>query len=215
VVPGVAALQIYQAVAFGSPILPSQHYMAPTSPTSHGYRGFDWPSVALIWANFFDPRFGLFAFCPALILAFAAPFVKRVRYRVPARETWIILIYFGLFVLFCAANQYSWLQPLTGFRYLVPVVPGLAVLAIQTAQALPVQLRWLIAIASCVQSVCLAGAHANNVTEAAGIFWHRRFELFWMVRLGDTGLPVTWVWTLAVFSSLILLLALIWHRARA
>jgi hypothetical protein len=214
VIPGIAALQIYQAVAFGSFILPSQHYMAPTSPTSHGYRGFDWPSPALIWANFFDPRFGLFAFCPALILAFAAPFVKRVRYRVPPRETWIILVYFALFVLFCAANQYSWLQPLTGFRYLVPVVPGLALLAIQTAQALPAVLRWLIAIASCLQSVFLAGARANNVTEAAGTWWRGRFGLFWLVRLGNAGLPVTWVWTLAVFSSLFLLLVLIWRRAK-
>src|SRR5205807_2071213 len=68
-VPGIAALVIYQAWAFGSFYHPSQHYMIPTAPTSQGYRGFSWPSPELMWANFFDPRFGLFAYCPALLLA--------------------------------------------------------------------------------------------------------------------------------------------------
>src|SRR5204863_185275 len=55
--PFAVALLIYQAIAFGNFLLPSQHYMTPTTPTSHGYRGIDWPSAALFWANFFDPRF--------------------------------------------------------------------------------------------------------------------------------------------------------------
>ena len=110
VAPGVAILLAYQAWAFGSFLHPSQHYMTPTAPTALGYRGFDWPSLSLMGANFFDPRFGLFAYCPALLLAFAAPFLPRVRYRLPKRETAILLVYFGLFVLFCACNRYSWLS---------------------------------------------------------------------------------------------------------
>src|SRR5207247_512873 len=105
VAPSVLVLFAYQAWAFGSFYRPSQHYMTPTAPTSHGYRGFDWPSLSLMWANFFDPRFGLFAYCPALLFAFAAPFLTRVRYRIPKRETWLLLTYFALLVLFSAANQ--------------------------------------------------------------------------------------------------------------
>ncbi len=210
IVPAVAALAVYQAWAFGSFYRPSQHFMPPTAPTSQGYRGFDWPSPALMWANFFDPRFGLFAYCPALILAFAAPFITRVQYRVPARETRILFTYFALFVLFCAANQYSWLQPSTGFRYLVPIVPALALLALQAAQALPRIVQWMMATLSCVQSLIIAAAHRNDVRLALSTLWRRKFRLPWMIRLGDAGVPVNWEWPLVTFVLLALALAIIW-----
>jgi hypothetical protein len=201
VLPGIAGLAIYLAWAFGAP-LPSQHYMPATAPTSKGYRGIDWPSPALVWANFFDPRFGLFAYCPALLLAFTAPFVRRVRHRVPRRETLVIFGYFLLFVTFCAANQYSWLQPLTGFRYLVPVVPGLAVLSIQAAQALPRPARWAVAAASCGQTFLMAASYQNNLPQAVRVLWRRGFELPWMIRLGQAGVGISWVWPLMVFLLL-------------
>ena len=221
IVPAVAALAVYQAWAFGSFYRPSQHYMPPTAPTSLGYRGFDWPSPALMWANFFDPRFGLFAYCPALVLAFAAPFITRVKYRVPARETRILFTYFALFVLFCAANQYSWLQPRTGFRYLVPVVPALALLAVQTAQVLPQLVRWVIAALTCLQSVIIAAAHRNDVRLAVSTIWRRKFQLPWMIRLGDAGVPVNWAWPLVTYVLLALVVTAIWiapalsHRGSA
>jgi hypothetical protein len=210
IVPAVAALAVYQAWAFGSFYRPSQQYMPPTAPTSHGYRGFDWPSPALMWANFFDPRFGLFAYCPALILAFAAPFLTRVKCRVPARETKILFSYFALFALFCAANQYSWLQPRTGFRYLVPVVPALALLAMQTAQDLPRIVRWVIAALTCLQSVIIAAAHRNDVRLAVSTIWRRKFQLPWMIRLGDAGVPVNWSWPLVTYVLLALAVTAIW-----
>jgi hypothetical protein len=210
VLPGVAALAIYQAWAFGSLYLPSQQFMPATAPTSRGYRGLDWPSPRLMWANFFDAHFGLFAYCPALILAFAAPFATRVRYRVPAREMRILLTYFVLFVLFCAANQYSWLQPKTGFRYLVPVVPALAVLAMQAAQALPRVVRWVVASATCAQSLIMAVGHQNTFMLSLSSLWQRRLALPWMMRLGDAGVPVTWVWTLVTYVLLALAVRLIW-----
>lgn len=210
ILPAVAGLAIYQSWAFGSLYRPSQYYMQPIALTSRGYRGFDWPSPALLWANFVDPRFGLFAYCPALILAFAAPFTTHVRYRVPQRETWILLAYFAMFVLFCAANQYSALQPLTGFRYLVPVVPALALLAMQTAEALPVVVRRTIAILSCAQSFVIAAAHENDIRLAIGTLWERRFAFVWMIRLGYTGVSVSWVWTLLTYIALFLALGLIW-----
>jgi hypothetical protein len=212
ILPFVLALAIYQAWAFGSLYRPSQHFMTPTSPTSRGYRGFDWPSVSLLWANFFDPRFGLFAYCPALILALAAPFVKRVRYRLPKRETWILLLYFWLFVLFCAANQYSWLQPLTGFRYLTPVIPGLALLAMQVAQALPRTVQWLLAGTALTQSLIMAGAHENNLRLSVTTLFNRHFQLPWMIRFGHVGLPLTGTLPAVTFLLLVLVLGLIWLK---
>jgi len=203
VLPAVAALAIYQAWAFGSFFRPSQHYMTPTAPTALGYRGFDWPSPALLWANFFDPRFGLFAYCPALLLGLAAPFVTRVTYRIPRRETWILLLYFGLFVLFCAANQYSWLQPLTGLRYLVPVVPGLALLAMQVAQSFPRMVGSAIALASLGQSLLMAAVHENSLRASVDALLTRRLVFAWMTRLSDAGVQigraVPWV-TLAMLG---------------
>ena len=214
VLPGIAALVVYQAWAFGSFFRPSQHYMQPTAPTSRGYRGFDWPSLSLMWANFFDPRFGLFAYCPALLLAFAAPVLKRVRYRIPSREMWILLAYFTLFVLFCAANQYSWLQPLTGFRYLVPVVPALALLAMQSAQALPRTIRWLIAAGACAQSLLMAAAHENNLRSTLATLWNRRGYLLWMTHLSDAGVHVVnWMVPLLTWTAVAIVLAWTWLPA--
>jgi hypothetical protein len=208
--PGIAALLVYQQWAFGSFYLPSQHYMTPTAPTALGYRGFGWPSPALVWANFFDPRFGLFPYCPALLLAFMAPLAARARRRLPDREMRLILVYCLLFVVFCAANQYSWLQPSTGFRYLVPVVPLLALMAIQGAQLLPLIVQWGIAIASLMWSLIVAGAHQNDVRLAAATFWNRRFALPWMIRFREVGKPVTWVWVLLTYLFTVLAIAWIW-----
>jgi hypothetical protein len=210
VFPAVAALGIYQAWAFGSLFRPSQHYMTPTAPTSLGYRGFSWPSPALLWANFFDPRFGLFAYCPALMLGLAAPFVTSVAHRIPRRETWILLLYFGLFVLFCAANQYSWLQPLTGFRYLVPVVPCLALLAMQVAQSFPRLVASAIAAASLVQSFLMAAAHENSLRASVDALLTKRLVLPWMTRLSDAGVQIGRAVPWMTFGLLGLALALIW-----
>jgi hypothetical protein len=163
-----------------------------------------------MWANFFDPRFGIFAYCPALMLAFAAPFTKRVRHPMRRREMGLLWAYFGLFVLFCAANQYSWLQPSTGFRYLVPIVPALTLLAMHASQSLPGPVRWGVAGLSCVQSLVVAAAHRNDVRDALSTIWQRHGELLWMIRLRDAGAPIGPMFALATFSLLILACASIW-----
>jgi hypothetical protein len=203
-------LFLYQQWAFGSFYHPSQQYMTPTTPTAHGYRGFTWPSPALLWANFFDPRFGLFPYCPALLLAFLAPFAKSAKRHLPSREMRLISLYCVLFVLFCAANRYSWLQPSTGFRYLVPIVPVLALLAIQGAQLLPRILQWGIAIASLTWSLILAASHENDVRLAAQSLWNRHFALQWMIRLRAAGVAVTWQWVLATYLFATLSVVAIW-----
>jgi hypothetical protein len=206
----IVLLALYQRWAFGSPVLPSQHYMPATAPTTHGYRGFDWPSPALAWANFFDPRFGLFAYCPVLMLGLVAPFIPRKRRLIPTRELWILILYFVLFVLFCAANQYSWLQPLTGFRYLVPVVPPLAILSIEVARHLPRPVQWFLAVCACAQSLVLAAAHENDIRLALSTLVERRGQFFWLIRLRDAGLPVHWWYTLAAWMIPIVAAVYIW-----
>ncbi|MGD0629630.1 MAG: hypothetical protein ABR987_09765 [Terracidiphilus sp.] len=209
-VPGIAGLFLYQQWAFGSFYHPSQQYMTPTAPTAHGYRGFTWPSPALLWVNFFDPRFGLFPYCPALLLAVLAPFAKQAGQRMPSREMRLIAVYCSLFIVFCAANQYSWLQPSTGFRYLVPIVPVLALAAIQGTQLLPRILQWGIAIASLAWSLVLAAAHENDVRLAVQTLWSRRFALPWMIRLRAAGVPVSWEWVLATYLITALAIVTIW-----
>jgi hypothetical protein len=208
--PGIAGLLIYQQLAFGSLYHPAQQYMKATAPTSLGYRGFSWPSPALFWANLFDLRFGLFPYCPALLLAFLAPFAARGRCRLPPREMRLILVYCFLFFLFCAANRYSWLQPSTGFRYLVPIVPVLALVAIQGAQLLPRIVQWGIAIASLIWSLVLAGAHENDIRLEALTVWNRRCALPWMIRLREAGVPFTWQWVLATYLISGLVIICIW-----
>lgn len=207
-IPGIAILVIYQAWAFGSFYHPSQQFMPPIAPTAHGYRGFDWPSPALAWALMTDPRFGLFAYSPALLLAFAAPFTARIGYRLPRREMWLMLAYFALFLLFCSANQYSWLQPLTGFRYLVPVIPGLALLAVQAAQALPRLVRRLLACLACLQMLLLSATHENDVRQILSALRESRFEPLWLTRLGQSGTPTAWIHAAELLASMALLMAM-------
>jgi hypothetical protein len=124
-------------MAFGAAALPAQHFMKPIEQTAQGYRGIDWPSPAIAWSNFFDARYGLFIYCPLLVLGCFAPFVRNVPYRVPVREQWFFLAFTAVFVVFCAANRYSLLQWTTNVRYLVPTIPALLLLSLQVAQALP------------------------------------------------------------------------------
>ncbi|HWF11881.1 MAG TPA: hypothetical protein VG297_25610 [Bryobacteraceae bacterium] len=193
VVPGIAILFACQAWAFGSFYHPAQYYMTPTAPTAHGYRGFDWPSPALAWALLADPRFGIFAYAPGLILAFAAPFVKRARPRIPRRESRLVLTYFATFLLFCSANRYAWLQPLTGFRYLVPVVPGMALLAMETAAALPALVRWSLAGLSAIQMALMTWPHENDVRRTLDVLFARRFAPAWLTWMREAGAPLPWI----------------------
>lgn len=210
--PGIAALALYQARSFGNPILPSQAYMPPTAPTSQGYRGFSWPSPDLAWANFFHPAFGLFAYCPLLLLAFAAPFVKSTPYRLSPSLTRWIYVYFAAFVLFCAANQYSWLQWTTGMRYLVPVVPGLLLLALQVLQTWP---RWLAAsvlLFSAFHAWSIAASYQLHAIQAPLTLLRHGPSLAWLDRLNRLGwLPTSSLLPFLCLLAVSLLLILIWR----
>jgi hypothetical protein len=208
--PPLLGLIAYQLWAFGHSALPSQHFMPGIEPTTYGYRGFSWPSLEIAWMNFFDRRFGLFVACPLLTLGLLAPFVKAGRFRLPARETRLILTFFGAFVLFCAANQYARLQYTTGVRYLVPVIPGLTLLSLQVLQALPAVTRCMILLPNFAIAWPMAFRQQGSILQIAREFtpqfsWTER-----MSEYGGTDHPV------AVSAAVLLLagvlVALIWRK---
>lgn len=67
----------YQWVAFGHPLFPAQRYMPAVQFSDRGWNGFSAPSAELLWRNLFDARYGLFVFCPMLVAALVAPFLRR------------------------------------------------------------------------------------------------------------------------------------------
>jgi hypothetical protein len=125
-VPPVLALLIYQAWAFGHPLYPAQRYMPETQWSGQGWRGMSLPAPDLLLQNLVDPSFGLFAFGPILLLAFAAPLLGRARPRLAHGP--LLALCYGFFVAllaFSSANQYARMQFNTGVRYLVPAIPFL------------------------------------------------------------------------------------------
>ena len=122
----VLLLWFYQWRAFGNPLLPGQHWMPPVEWIELGYQGYGSPQPELLWALAFDHRFGLFAFCPLLLLAFAAPWVERGPGRwLPRRELWSCLAIFAAVWVFFSGSNYTRLQYNTGMRYMAPIVPFL------------------------------------------------------------------------------------------
>ena len=140
----VSLLFAYQWIAFGHPVWPAQRYMPPTVYSVRGWLGFTAPTGELLWGNLFDLRYGLFAFSPLLLAAFAAP-VVRSRWRgwspSMAELGWIAAAFAGL-LLFSSANQFANLQWNTGVRYMVPLVPLLFLAAVPVLAILPRGARW-------------------------------------------------------------------------
>ncbi len=163
----IALLLGYQWLAFGVPWFPAQRYMPATDLSVHGWNGVTLPSVDLLWRNLADPRYGLFAFCPLLLLAVAAYWTWR-RERDGARSSLVVTVVasLGLWV-FSSANQFAALQWNTGVRYLVPLVPLLFLAAIPGWLAAPRWLRWTFAIPTLVVSFAVAMMREDVPTSLA------------------------------------------------
>ena len=141
----LSILLAYQWVAFGHPIWPAQRYMPPTEYSVRGWFGFTAPTAELLWGNLFDLRYGLFAFCPLLLSALVAPFVRKTGDWTLSRGelAWIGVGLAGLLV-FSSANQFGNLQWNTGVRYMVPAVPLLFLASVPVLLALPRAARWVL-----------------------------------------------------------------------
>ena len=151
----ISILFVYQWAAFGHPLWPAQRYMPATEFSVKGWLGFTVPTPELLWGNLFDPRYGLFVFCPLLLLAFAAPFVRAAKDTwSPSRAElcWIAACFTGLLV-FSSANQFGNLQWNTGVRYMVPMVPLLFIASLPALAALPRYARWAFVAVSLLLSL--------------------------------------------------------------
>ncbi len=138
----IALLLLYQYAAFGNPIFPAQRYMPATEYSVRGWNGMSIPTLELLAGNLFDPRYGLFAFSPLLLLGLAAPFV-RTDDRIATRGEilWAMAAFVALW-LFSSANQFASLQWNTGVRYLVPAAPLLFIALVPLLIHLPPTVTW-------------------------------------------------------------------------
>jgi hypothetical protein len=137
----IALLLVYQWIAFGNPIFPAQRYMPATEYSVRGWFGFSIPSAELIWGNLFDLRYGLFAFCPLLLAAIVAPFVRQAS-LVSRRDLWWAFGCCAALYVFSSANQFANLQWNTGVRYMVPAAPLLFIAAVPVLRAAPRVVFW-------------------------------------------------------------------------
>lgn len=148
----IALLLGYQWAAFGVPWYPAQRYMPATELSVHGWNGVTLPSLDLMWRNLLDPRYGLFVFCPLLLLAFASPWLKK-RDGAQHHALGPVALAAALALwIFSSANQFAALQWNTGVRYLVPLVPLLFLVALPVWLAAPRWLRWGVAVPTVVVS---------------------------------------------------------------
>jgi hypothetical protein len=156
-VPPICLLWFYQWQSFGNPFLPGQHWMPPVEWIELGYQGYGFPQLDLLIALVLDYRFGLFVTCPLMLLALAAPFVRRdLQPHLPKLEQGLIFAAFvGLWVFFSGSN-YVRLQFNTGIRYMTPVLPFLFVLVSIVLVRLPSLVRLLIGIVAVAESWPLA-----------------------------------------------------------
>lgn len=132
----IAVLLAYQAFAFGSPWFPAQSYMPTTAFSARGWHGMTPPQFDLLWRNLFDPRYGLFVFCPLLLLAFGARPGVGAGAALARDEIRIAWLASASLWLFAGANQFANLQWNTGVRYMVPAAPLLFLLAVPVLLAL-------------------------------------------------------------------------------
>ena len=217
----IGALLVYQAWAFGHPLFPAQHYMPATPYSVTGWNGFDWPALDLLLQNLFDRRFGLFAFGPILLVAFAHPFVVgRDTARVRRPELWLGFGLLAALLLFTSANQFARLQWNTGFRMLAALIPPLFLVCSDVLVRLPRRFLVPLGLLALFHSWCIAMIR-GDAWESLTAVLSSGPKLPWLTsmwRAGGTYLPFEASPSLHALPFLTLsalLLVAIWTRARA
>ena len=214
-VPMILALFAYQWAAFGSPWFPAQRYMPPTAYSVIGWNGFFVPTGELLWGNLFDPRYGLFAFCPMLLAALAVPLVRRSTADPDASALRGILgVSLALYV-FSSANQFANLQWNTGVRYLVPLVPLLFVALLPVLRAAPRVVAIALVAASVMVSLAVSMTR-ESVTDALSMVFRSgpTLPVFIVLEKMASGYPALQFGVLGpivAFSGLAIVLVLLWR----
>ncbi len=146
-IPPVVFLCWTQWIMYGHPFLPGQKHMRAVTFTDRGYVGFSWPTWEVFEANLISPNYGLATFAPILLLGFLPKVLGRSEGGLlPKMQKRGAYAFIWAFLIFCACNQYSLMQFNTGFRYLLPLVPFLFLLAAEHLRKLPTLLLWLLGI---------------------------------------------------------------------
>ena len=149
----LALLMFYQWQSFGNPILPAQHWIQ-VKWVEVGYKGLSLPMPDLLRANLLDYRYGLFVSCPMLLLAAAAPFLRRPRLSGAAMA--MLLGAPAALWLFSSSVSYARLQFNSGVRYMAPAVPFLFVAAAMVLMRIPRRAAWFLAVAAVAQAWSMA-----------------------------------------------------------
>ncbi|MCC7011829.1 MAG: phospholipid carrier-dependent glycosyltransferase [Planctomycetes bacterium] len=191
-----------QWAMYGDAFTPGQFVMPKQNEyVDIGTRGIALPSPEIFLKNLLSPSWGLVPFAPLLVFAFIGAGGTREEQRVlPRRErVWVWLLATS-FAAFCAMNVYSLLQFNTGFRYLLPLVPLLFLLAADPLARL--ERRWLAALSCAVvfHAVVLSMTRhvsdtENDLRKAAVQLGVEACELegYWTLMLSETPVPQSFV----------------------
>lgn len=211
----IALLLAYQWAAFGNPLLPAQSYMPPTRYSVLGWNGFFWPNPELLWRNLLDPAFGLFMFCPLLVLALFAPLLKHRAGGLQRNELWLTLGVSGALYLFLSCVAFAFLQWNTGVRYMVPAVPLLFFAAVPVLLRLPDWARYAVVIPTVSISWAVSMTR-DGVPGALSRIFLQGFELPWLTVLRKTSSGYlaslsSGASPIAIFVLLAVILWLVWR----
>lgn len=189
-VPPVLFLLYSQWAMYGDPFLPGQAWMPQQNIyTEVGMRGFDWPSPDLFFLNLFSPSYGLYVYGPLLLLGlWPAVWSGRAELILPRRERRFVAACFVVFLIFCAANQYSRLQFNSGVRYLVPLIPFLFLAACDQLSRL--SRRWLLVVSTvAVLHSWVTTVFREPIPQAWSLFAENGIQLPWLMVLRMTSPP--------------------------
>jgi hypothetical protein len=205
----------YQWAAFGSPWFPAQRYMPPTEFSVLGWNGMTLPTLPLLADNLLDPTYGLFVFCPMLIAAFAAPFLRERSGGPNGRELVLVFAASAALWLFASANQFSNLQFNTGVRYMVPAVPLLFLGLVPVLLRAPRIVVWTLLVPTLAISWSVSMAREDVPTSLARVFLLGP-ELPWVTVLGRMAsgyapFLADGVSPLAILAALAVVVWLIWR----
>jgi len=126
-VPPLATLAASNWIAFGTPRpVGYEHSALWQEQHSTGFLSITYPHLDAIWGISFSPFRGLFFFAPVLLLAVIGAVIAL---REPKQRSLVIvtLASFSALFLFVASSAMWWGGFAVGPRYLVPVVPMLAI----------------------------------------------------------------------------------------
>ena len=190
--PPIAFLLYSQWAMYGNPFLPGQYWMPNQNAyVNEGVRGFTLPALDLFWLNLFDPGFGMYSWCPLLMLALIpAAWYRPESLILPKRERRWVALAMVLFLLFCSANQYSRLQFNSGFRYLLPLVPFLFLALADHWIRMPASAKVIVAAAAVIHSWVVV-AFREPVWKSWGLLFAEGPQLPWFRVLSMTAAPGT------------------------